>query len=311
MPVAVIHSPQFRQHATGGMHPERPERLDAIEEALQAAPWADRLQWQQPSSPQQRDALGWVQQLHSAEYVDRVQELAERGGGRIDADTVVSAQSYEVVLLAVSAWLDGVDWVLSLGEPAFVAARPPGHHAVRSRGMGFCLFGNAAIAAHYALAQPGIERVGILDWDVHHGNGTQHFVGRNPQIAYCSLHQASGFPGTGRADERGEHGNVLNLPMADGSTWAAYRPRLEDEALPFLQQFAPDLLIVSAGYDAHRDDPLASVALEAGDYSAMAERCLQLTPYTLLGLEGGYDLAALGESVRATLARCAGVPASA
>ncbi|NJN32103.1 MAG: histone deacetylase, partial [Synechococcales cyanobacterium RM1_1_8] len=154
---------------------------------------------------------------------------------------------------------------------------------------------------HYALEQPGIERVAILDWDVHHGNGTQDICERNAAIAYCSLHQEHFYPGTGQAEERGNHGNVLNLPMAAGSTIEQYLPVFEGQVMPFLQAFGPDLLIVSAGYDATQADPLAGMALQPEDYGLFTQRCLGLTRRVLFGLEGGYDLEALGQSVVATL----------
>jgi acetoin utilization deacetylase AcuC-like enzyme len=170
--------------------------------------------------------------------------------------------------------------------------------------MGFCLFSNAAIAAHYALTQPEIHRVAILDWDVHHGNGTQASVEHHPQIAYCSLHEFPHYPGTGAANERGDYNNVLNVPMGAGSTLADYQPLFEQKIVPFLKNFQPDLLLVSAGYDAVRDDPLASICLDPEDYGVFTDYCLQMTPRILFGLEGGYDFSALAQSVVATLERC-------
>jgi len=209
-----------------------------------------------------------------------------------------------VALLAVSAWLDGVERVLATGEPAFVLARPPGHHAEKDCGMGFCLFSNGAIAAFEALQQPGIERVAILDWDVHHGNGTQHLVENNPNVAYCSLHQFPSYPGTGRSSDRGAHNNVLNIPMSAGSTIDHYQPAFEKQVMPFLRNFQPDLLIVSAGYDANAADPLAAINLQPEDFGTLTDYCLQITRRILFGLEGGYDLDALSQSVIATIERC-------
>jgi acetoin utilization deacetylase AcuC-like enzyme len=207
-------------------------------------------------------------------------------------------------LLAVSAWLDGVEQVLATGAPAFVLTRPPGHHAEGDRGMGFCLFSNAAITAYYALEKQGINRVAILDWDVHHGNGTQAIVENHPQIAYCSLHQSPCYPGTGAADERGEYNNVLNLPMQPGSTVTEYQSAFENQIMPFLAEFQPDLLIVSAGYDANADDPLASMNLQPQDYGLFTKYCLRLTRRIVFGLEGGYDFSALSRSVVATIEQC-------
>lgn len=299
----VFYSDQFLLHETGIFHPEKPQRLTAIREALQAAPWANQIEWRQPTSVEQRSPLALMQQIHDRRYIQAVQQLANRGGGHIDGDTPVSARSFEVALLAVNAWLDGVDYTRQTGAPSFVLARPPGHHAVAEVGMGFCLFSNAAIAANYALDR-GANRVGILDWDVHHGNGTQAIVETNPRIAFCSLHESPQYPGTGRATERGLHDNVLNLPMKAGSTIADYAPLFEQKILPFFTDFQPDLLIVSAGYDANHDDPLAGISLRPSDYGKFTEYCLQLTRRIVFGLEGGYDLNALSQSVVATIDRC-------
>jgi len=300
----VIYSDEFLLHQTGRFHPEKPERLSAIATALKAAPFANQLEWQLPTSVEARAVVPILQKVHSEQYIKTVQHLAQRGGGYLDGDTPVSPRSYDVALLAVSAWLDGVEQVLATGNPAFVLTRPPGHHALADTGMGFCLFSNAAAAAYYALEQPGINRVAILDWDVHHGNGTQAIVENHPKIAYCSLHQFPCYPGTGSANERGAYNNVLNLPMPSGSTVAEYKPAFENQVLPFLTEFQPDLLIVSAGYDANADDPLASINLQPQDYGLFTEYCLRLTRRIVFGLEGGYDFSALSRSVVATIERC-------
>jgi len=299
--LTVIYSSEFLQHDNGGLHPERPERLEAIVAALKAAPFSHKLDWQLPTPCSTRDVIPFVERVHSREYVERVRQIAAGGGGRLDSDTPVSPRSFHVASLAVSAWLDGVDRVISGDDSAFVLARPPGHHALRDRGMGFCLFANAAIAAHYALTKPGIERVAILDWDVHHGNGTEALVEHNRQIAYCSLHQYPCYPGTGRESDKGEWGNVLNLPMAPGSTLTEYQPAFTQKVVPFLTNFEPDLLIVSAGYDANQDDPLAGISLQPSDFGLFTRYCLQVVSPLLFGLEGGYELDSLGRSVVATI----------
>jgi len=306
--VAVIYSDEFLDHKTGRFHPERPERLTAIVAALKAATWADQLQWRSPTPVDQRPLMTDLGRVHPSAYIEQIQQLSQRGGGYLDPDTPVSPRSYDVALLAVSAWLDGVDQVLQTDKPAFVLARPPGHHALSNCGMGFCLFSNTAIAAHYALEQPGLKRVAILDWDVHHGNGTQAIVEKHPQIAYCSLHESPHYPGTGLATERGFHNNVLNLPMPMGSTIADYQPLFEREVLPFLTSFQPDLLIVSAGYDANYDDPLSGISLKPKDYGIFTQYCLQLTSKIVFGLEGGYDLPTLAQSVVETINSCLVVP---
>jgi len=298
----IFYSERFLKHHTGRFHPERPERLSTIVSALRAAPWANQLDWQTPD--EQRDVQPWLETVHRRDYIELVRDLARGGGGMLDPDTVVSAGSEAAARLAVAAWLDGVDRAIASREPVFVLVRPPGHHAEQHSGMGFCLFSNAAIAAYYALAQPGIARVAILDWDVHHGNGSQYSVETSPQIAYCSLHQSPCYPGTGDRRERGAHQNVLNLPLPPGSDFATYRAAFLDEALPFLQQFQPDLLLVSAGYDANQADPLASMNLHPEDYRFFTEQALTVTRCAVFGLEGGYDLAALAQSVAATIEGC-------
>nr|WP_199289675.1 histone deacetylase [Leptolyngbya sp. FACHB-60] len=289
-------------HDTGSFHPENAGRLTAIVAALEKASWADHLDWREPTPVAQRaDVDTLIAQLHNPRYVTALREIAHSGGGHIDGDTVVSETSYAVAQLAVSAWLDGVDYVLETGQSAFVLARPPGHHAVRDRGMGFCLFSNAAIAAHYALNQSAINRVAILDWDVHHGNGTQALVEGNAAIAYCSLHQLPAYPGTGHSNETGFHQNVLNIPMLPGGASDVYYMQFEQKVIPFLKKFHPDLLIISAGYDATAADPLANINLQPQDYGIFTQQCLSVTDQILFGLEGGYDYHSLSQSVLATI----------
>jgi acetoin utilization deacetylase AcuC-like enzyme len=300
----IIYSDEFLAHHTGDLHPERPERLKAIVEALKTVAWRDKLHWRLPTPVSHRDVLQHVQKVHAPEYINIVRHIAEGGGGLLDLDTPISPRSYDIALLAVSAWLDGIEQVLSINKPAFVLARPPGHHAEGHRGMGFCLFSNAAIAAYSALEQAGVNRVAILDWDVHHGNGTEAIVENNPNIAYCSLHQSPCYPGTGRTSDRGKHNNVLNIPMSPGSNFTNYQRAFEKLVVPFLSDFEPDLLVVSAGYDANHDDPLAEIALHPKDYGAFVEYILPITRRILFGLEGGYHLRALSQSVVATIEKC-------
>jgi acetoin utilization deacetylase AcuC-like enzyme len=298
----IIYSERFLDHQPGPFHPEKPARLPAIVAALTAAPWAKQLNWQQPTPVSQRSPLQWIEQVHDPAYVKAVEQVCQAGGGHLDPDTVASSQTYDVALLAVNAWLDAVDYTLATSQPSFALARPPGHHALRQRSMGFCVFGNAAIAANYALSQPGIARVAILDWDVHHGNGTQALVETNPQIRYCSLHQSPHYPYTGEASEVGRYDNVLNLPLPAGSRADTYLSLFVNQIIPWIQDFHPDLLIVSAGFDANRDDPLASMGLLPQDFGLFTQQCLGVTSKIVLGLEGGYDLASLADSVVATVA---------
>ncbi|MEE3719535.1 histone deacetylase [Tumidithrix elongata RA019] len=301
----IIYSDQFLEHQTGVYHPENSGRLTAIIEALKTSELSNRLTWKQPTPIQQRDRLRQeIERFHTPAYIDAVQAISERGGGHIDGDTIASSRTYEVALLAVSAWLDGVDLVLASNEPAFVVARPPGHHARAHTGMGFCIFSNAAIAALYALDFPNIQRVAILDWDVHHGNGTQEAVWDRPNLAYVSTHQAPFYPYTGDLEETGAHGNVLNLPMRANCSLQEYLVVFEQRVIPFLQDFKPDLLIVSAGFDANSSDPLASMSLKPQDYGVFTKLCLQLTRKIVFGLEGGYEYTSLAESVLAVVGTC-------
>jgi len=305
----VIYSDIFLEHDTGIYHPEKAGRLTAIVETLKKSPIASQLVWQEPTDVHIRkrsgvDILEEIQRFHSPEYIGDLKSISDRGGGYIDGDTIASAQSYEVALLAVSAWLDGVDVVLETGRPAFVLARPPGHHARAHTGMGFCLFGNAAIAALSACDRLNLDRVAILDWDVHHGNGTQEAVWDRADIAYVSTHQAPFYPMTGRKDETGNHDNILNIPMRANSTIAEYLPLFENQIIPFLQNFQPDLLIVSAGFDANANDPLAGILLKPEDFGTLTKLCLEVTPKILFGLEGGYDFDSLSRSVVAVIEQC-------
>lgn len=304
----VFYSNLFSGHNTGGGHPENAGRLMAVVDYLkecqkkdsQAFIWAEAIEWVEPAM--QREVLPFVLRVHDETYVTTLKSLAAKGGGLLDADTVVSGQSYELALLAVVAWLDGLDWAYHHQSPAFALVRPPGHHAERARGMGFCLLSNAAIAAHYALEHlDGVSRVAILDWDVHHGNGTQALIEDNPNLAYCSFHQSPAYPGTGARTETGAHHNVLNLPLPPGAVIADYQKLWAKHAQPFLHGFSPDLLLVSAGYDANQADPLAGVNLQPEDYAWFTRVCLQLTSSVLFGLEGGYDYPSLSASVAATI----------
>ncbi|MGK7932137.1 MAG: histone deacetylase [Microcystaceae cyanobacterium] len=300
----IIYSETFLTHDTGSFHPECPARLTAIVEALKATPWQDQLEWRSPTSLQQRDPLPYIQECHHQKYIDLVRQMSSSGGGRLDADTPISPNSYNVALLAVNGWLDGVDQVLSQNKPVFILCRPPGHHATYTHGMGFCLFSNGAIAAEYGLKQPNVEKIAILDWDVHHGNGTEDIIQNNPNILYCSLHQSPCYPGTGQSSDRGKYNNVINFPLPSGSNIKDYKPLFEREIVPRFREFEPDIILVSAGYDANKADQLASMALNPEDYGLFTDYLLGITSKIVFGLEGGYDLEALSQSVVITVERC-------
>ena len=291
--ISVITSDRFLDHDTGYGHPERPERLTACLNALKKSDLHPNLNWLDPRFATEEELL-WI---HSAEHIANVRQMAESGGGFLDPDTPVCADSYEIALLSAGAWLAAVDEVLGDKRSAWVLSRPPGHHCERDYAMGFCLFSNCALAAHYAVRQYGIQRVAVFDWDVHHGNGSQHILEKDPQMAYVSTHQYPFYPGTGNSLERGDHDNVLNIPLPAGSGREEYINSFNNAIKPFLTKWNPDLLIISAGFDAARQDPLANMNLDAEDFAELTRGCLQIAPQLLLGLEGGYSLQALGESV--------------
>ena len=299
--IPIIYSDKFLQHQTGYMHPEQPERLTAIVDRLKTSTIADKIEWIEPSS--ERNAISAIEKVHSTTYIDLVHAYSDRGWGCFES-TQIFPNSFEVACLAVNAWLDGVDMAWARYQPAFVIARPPGHHALPDEGMGFCIFCNPAIAAIYALTSGNIKRVGILDWDVHHGNGTQATVENYPNIAFCSIHQSPGYPHTGKPEEQGKFNNVLNLPIAPGSTIENYHQLFETKVLPFFHNFSPDLLIVSAGYDANQADLMSKINLQPNDYAVLTQYCLGITPKVLFGLEGGYELESLSQSVLETIKCC-------
>jgi acetoin utilization deacetylase AcuC-like enzyme len=293
-PVSCYVSPIFGEHEQGPdahvWHPERPERYTAVLRAIDAAGAAVR-NVDAPSAARED-----VERIHDARYLDALDEACREGGGRIDPDTGVNWHSLDAALAAAGAAVAAVDGALDGREPvAFCAGRPPGHHAERSHAMGFCLLNHAAIAAAHARAR-GAARVAVLDWDVHHGNGTQHAFYADPDVLYVSLHQAPFYPFTGAEDERGEgpgEGATVNVPLPAGTSEDAYLTRFSEIALPALRAHGPDLLVVSAGFDAHRDDPLTDLCLSSGAFVAMARELAGIGSGQIYVLEGGYDLAAL------------------
>ncbi len=297
MSTALFTHPAGLDHDTGPAHPECPNRLRAVLRALQAPAFAELARREAP--PATREQL---ERAHPAAYVDRILGTHPTGGTLValDGDTAMSAGSAEAALRAAGAACAAVDAVMEGTATAFAAVRPPGHHAEPARAMGFCLFGNAAIAALHARARWGVQRVAVVDFDVHHGNGTQAMAWADPDFFFASSHQSPCYPGTGAAHERGVAGNVVNVPLAPGSGAAAFRRGWERTILPALQAFAPGLVIVSAGFDAHRADPLAQLELEVEDFAWVTEAILEVAGRRLVSvLEGGYDLPALAHSVGA------------
>jgi acetoin utilization deacetylase AcuC-like enzyme len=301
---AIVWSETYLDHDTDP-HPESPERLVAIGHSLRAAGMFDDRRVLTPE-PATLDA---VLAVHAPHVVDLVQRAAHQGGAWLDPDTYVSPDSYEVALLAAGGACRAVDAVLS-GEAAraFAFVRPPGHHAEPNRSMGFCLFNNIAVAAEHALNSHGLERVAVVDWDVHHGNGTQAAFYNRPDVLFISLHQYPFYPGSGAAAERGAgagEGYTINIPLPAGSDDAAYATRFSDTVIPALEAFAPDLILVSAGFDAHTDDPLAMMRVSTAAFANWARQIKAVATLCdgrlALILEGGYNQRALGESVVAVL----------
>jgi acetoin utilization deacetylase AcuC-like enzyme len=302
-PVLLRHRASL-EHDTGG-HPESARRIVAIEDALAERAW---LGWDVRASPAApREA---IERLHPARHVDRIEAVCLRGGGAIDADTIVSAGSFGAALHAAGGAMAAVDALLGEGAPAAASLhRPPGHHAGAARAMGFCLLNNAAIAAQHALDAYGVERVMVFDWDVHHGNGTNDLFAERADVLFCSIHQSPLYPGTGPASDVGRgpgEGFTVNLPVPAASGDAVWTSLVEHVVRPLGRDYAPGLILVSAGYDAHADDPLASCRVTDAGFAAMAASMRALAgdlgvPLGLV-LEGGYDVDALARSVVGTLA---------
>ena len=298
MPVIFSH-PASLEHDTGYGHPERPDRIRAIEQRLDRRDW---LGWERREAPAAE--LEQLLAVHPGEHVERVRELSASGGA-FDLDTPLSAGSYEAALRAAGGACSLVETLMSGGERVgFSALRPPGHHCERARAMGFCLFATVSIAARHALDSLGASRVLVLDWDVHHGNGTNAIFHASSDVLFASIHQYPFYPGTGPLEDVGSGdgtGYSLNLPVPAGAGEDVFCALVEHVVLPAARQFEPDLLLLSAGYDAHRDDPVGGCSLETGSFAELTRQVLTLGVPVGAVLEGGYDLDALADGVETTM----------
>jgi acetoin utilization deacetylase AcuC-like enzyme len=305
MSTLFLSHPACLEHLTPAGHPERPDRLRAVEQALEDEKFQTLAREQAPVAPLEIVAL-----CHPADYVEAIRNASPDDGAmvRLDADTSMSSGSYEAALRAVGGGMKGVDEVMTgKAANAFVAVRPPGHHAETARPMGFCLFNSAAIAARYAQKKHGAERVAIVDFDVHHGNGSQDIFWEDQSVMYCSTHEMPLYPGTGAVNERGKFNTIVNAPLRAGDGGDAFRLAFESTILPRLREFKPDLLVISAGFDAHTRDPLANLNLLEADYTWVTQKLMEIADQSANGrivslLEGGYDLQGLSRSVAAHVA---------
>lgn len=298
-----VYHPQYLEHDMGAGHPESPDRLRAIMRRLEHTGVLSRLVRINPAPASDE----WITQVHAASYVETLKRRTPTSGRvSLDADTSMSAGSLAAAYLAAGGALAAADAIVAGSvEHAFCALRPPGHHAERDRAMGFCLFNNVAIAARYLQRRHAIARVLIVDWDVHHGNGTQHTFNNDPTVLFFSTHQYPYYPGTGRATETGEGqgaGATINVPMDAGEGDDTYREVFQKVLMPAADAFQPDFVIVSAGFDAHKDDPLAGMGVTEEGYADLTRMVLSIARRHSRGrllscLEGGYHLQALAASV--------------
>ena len=301
MSTLLISHPACLQHLMPLGHPERPDRLRAIEAALEAEKFQTLVRVAAPLAPLEVIAL-----CHPMDYITALRDATPTDGLiHLDADTSMSPGSFEASLRAAGGAVHAVDEVLTKkAANAFVAARPPGHHAETARPMGFCFFDNAAIAARYAQDRHGIARAAIVDFDVHHGNGSQEIFWADKTVMYCSTHQMPLFPGTGAIGETGEYNTVVNAPLRPGDGAKKFRDAFDSRILPRLAEFAPELVVISAGFDAHMRDPLANINLDEADFAWATQKIMDVADRCAGGrivslLEGGYDLEALANSVAA------------
>jgi len=295
----LTHYASSLNHKVTEGHPERPDRIRTVEKALNLDKFKSLVREEAPMGD-----IETVKLCHSEGYVEDIRELSPAQGiVYIDGDTMMSPGTWEAVMRGVGGANAGVDAVVSgKAQNVFVGTRPCGHHAERSRAMGFCFFDQAAIAARYAQTKHGLGRVAVVDFDVHHGNGSQDIFWADPTVMYCSTHQMPLFPGTGATQERGEHDTIVNAPLRPGDGGSQFRQAFEGVILPQLKTFAPELIIISAGFDAHWRDPLANIQLDEQDFGWVTRQLMDVADKSAGGrivsvLEGGYDLQGLHDSV--------------
>jgi acetoin utilization deacetylase AcuC-like enzyme len=301
MATLFVTHPACLNHLTPPGHPERPDRLRAIERVFASEKFQFLIRVDAPAADFDTIAL-----CHPMDYVTALRDASPSSGlVQIDADTSMSPGSFEAALRAAGGGVHAVDEVMAgRVSNAFVATRPPGHHTETARPMGFCLFNNAAIATRYAQKRYGIDRAAVVDFDVHHGNGSQDIFWSDKTVMYCSTHQMPLYPGTGARNERGEHGTVVNAPLSPGDGGAKFREAFESVILPRLRDFRPELIVISAGFDAHQRDPLANLNLVEADFAWATQKIMEVAQASANSrvvsmLEGGYDLEGLSNSAAA------------
>ncbi len=305
MGVALVYSPRYLLHNKGIKHPESPQRLAVLVKGLQNSPFAGEIKWLDPLEIDEEVLL----RVHTKSYINLLKAYAFLGGGWLDEDTFVSANSYDIALLAVGGAVRAIEQAWKARDHSFALLRPPGHHASQSRGAGFCLLNNIACAIRYGQEHWGLKKVLVVDWDLHHGNGTQEIFYEDPSVLYFSLHQFPWYPGTGKVEETGKgkgKGYTVNVPLPAGCGDEEYIAVFEEVLIPIAYRFQPDLIAVSAGFDAHFADPIGGMFVSPYGYGMMTRILKELNEELCEGgifavLEGGYNLEGLLNSVQAVI----------